>query len=119
MSKPRTVIITFISFWVVAIGLLYGFSIVRNDQVIFYYSENCPHCKLVEQFMLENQVDNKYPMITKEIMSNELNKKEFFKKARVCGLNIKKIGIPLLFDRKNCYVGDKNIISYLQQRITK
>ena len=64
-------------------------------------------------------MDNKYPMITKEIMSNELNKKEFFKKARVCGLNIKKIGIPLLFDRKNCYVGDKNIISYLQQRITK
>ena len=119
LSKPRKVIITFISFWILVIAGLYWLSIIKNDQVIFFYSENCPHCKLVEQFMQDNHVIDKYPMIMKEIINNEMNRKDLFKKARVCGLNNKKLGVPLLFDKKDCYVGDKNIINYLQQRINK
>lgn len=82
-----------------------------------YYRDDCPHCKNVEKFLLDNKVEEKIKIEHKEIMQNIKNNNELMTRAANCGLALDSVGVPLLYDKGTCYVGDQDIINYFQSRI--
>jgi hypothetical protein len=103
------------------------FSIVACDpqntkNYILYYGNGCPHCKIVEEYIIANNLQEKTGICGKEVWSNQANLDELKAKASVCGLDLGKLGIPMLWDKKTnkCYGGqtDKGsdeVINFLSQ----
>jgi len=49
-----------------------------SNQIILYYGETCPHCKIVEQYILENKVDSKLKITQKVVINNISDIYNFF-----------------------------------------
>ncbi len=88
-----------------------------TDQIILFYGNNCPHCAIVEKYIKENNIDDKIPLIQKEVYYNRNNAKELKVKAKICGLPTNSIGVPFLWDGKKCLIGDQNIINFFKEKI--
>ncbi len=82
-----------------------------------YYREDCPHCKIVEQYLYENKVEEKIKVEHKEVLNNIKNNNELMTRAALCDLDLTSVGVPLLYDKGTCYVGDQDIINYFQGRL--
>jgi glutaredoxin len=78
-----------------------------------YYSESCPHCVNVESFLKENTLP--IMIIKKEVQKNAANASELAKRVQSCGIPTDQgVGIPFLWDGKQCIQGDTDIIRFLQ-----
>ncbi|MFA5985980.1 MAG: hypothetical protein WC819_01365 [Parcubacteria group bacterium] len=89
-----------------------------SEKIIFYYGDTCPHCKNVEEYVAQNNVQEKVPFEQKEVYNNEENAKELTRTAQQCGLEKNKVGVvPLLWTGENCLVGDKDIIAFFAEKI--
>lgn len=82
-----------------------------------YYRDDCPHCKNVEQYLLDNKIEEKIKIEHKEIMNDIKNNNELMVRAANCNLDLETVGVPLLYDKGTCYVGDQEIINYFQSRL--
>jgi hypothetical protein len=87
------------------------------EQIILYYGDTCPHCKIVEKYMLDNKVAEKLQIVQKEIFNNMENASEMADKASICKLDISKIGVPFLYYKSQCYMGDPDVIKFLESKI--
>ncbi len=88
-----------------------------GNETIFFYGDSCAHCKIVEEFMAENNITSKIPIIMKESFSNETNAKELINTGNYCKLPKENIGaVPLLYADGQCYLGDVDIIDYLKNK---
>jgi glutaredoxin len=85
-----------------------------SDEIIFFYGVTCPHCKNVEAFIDENNLDAKLKITKKEVYYNQTNQKELMDFARKCGLREGEIGVPFIYYDGKCYIGDKDGISLLK-----
>ncbi len=90
--------------------------ISEQGQIILFYSDNCPHCKIVEDYLKQYQIDKKISFAQKEVYYNQNNTKELEIKAKICGLPTDSIGVPFLWDGKKCLIGDQNIIDFFKQK---
>lgn len=123
MKKVNKVIINFFIIAAIVIAILYGIYLNKQKNLpvqedVFYYGITCPHCKVVEQYMEENNVSSKIQFKSKEVYQNKENAAELTKVGRYCKLG-KNIGaVPLLFYNDNCYLGDKPIIDFLNKTIS-
>jgi glutaredoxin len=90
----------------------------KNEQpgIIFYYGDSCPHCKLVEEFVEKNKINEKIQFISKEVYNNKQNSNDLVVKAKICGLDINSIGVPFLWDGQKCLIGDQPIIDFFKQK---
>jgi len=90
-------------------------------RIILYYGRSCPHCKIVENYIAENDLAKKLRIEQKEISSNRTNRDEFILTAQNCGLGSDNLGVPMLWNgkTKKCYSGDKTIIDFLKQADTE
>jgi glutaredoxin len=86
------------------------------DQIILFYSDGCPHCAKVEEYIKENNIQNKISFVQKEVYYNQDNAQELLEKAKLCGLPINSIGVPFLWDGKKCLIGDQDIIKFFKQK---
>ena len=89
---------------------------VDNNKPILFYSNSCPHCRNVEQYIAENNITSRYDFDQKEITTDQNNIALLIKKAQICGEDVNTLGVPLLFDNGKCYSGDKEIINYLASK---
>jgi len=118
-------IILFIAVLIFSIFILYqenNNELVDNqsdNEIILFYGEGCPHCVIVENYIKENNIQNKISFIQKEVYNNQENAKDLQNKAKLCGLSPDSIGVPLLWDGKNCLIGDQDIINFFKQRINQ
>jgi len=118
-------IILFIAVLIFSIFILYqenNNELVDNQSdngIILFYGEGCPHCVIVENYIKENNIQNKISFIQKEVYNNQENAKDLQNKAKLCGLSPDSIGVPLLWDGKNCLIGDQDIINFFKQRINQ
>jgi len=87
-----------------------------NSQIILFYGDGCPHCAIVEKYIEENDIINKFSFAQKEVYHNQSNAKELEEKAKICGLPTDSIGVPFLWDGSTCLVGDQPIIDFFKQR---
>lgn len=90
-----------------------GTETAKNNEIILFYGDTCPHCKNVEDFIRQNSVDLKVTITRKEVFKNSENAKLLTKKAATCGITTNSIGVPLLWDGKTCYAGEDEVINFL------
>jgi glutaredoxin len=89
----------------------------QTGNLVFYYGSTCPHCKTVEDYLKQNDPENKLDIAQKEAWDNQANADEYVEKATACGIFDGKITVPMLWDGNNskCYIGDQPIIDFIKQ----
>ena len=127
MTTPKakkTIIVFFIAVLAViglllAAGLLFpGDSGNYPSEPTLFYGEECPHCKIVEEFMADNNVSEKINITMKESFSNETNAEELISVEKYCKIEPKYFGsVPLLFKDNKCYLGDSEIINFFKSEL--
>lgn len=90
---------------------------VPTNDVVFYFGDTCPHCKKVEDFVAQNNVQEKFSFVSKEVYKDVNNARELKLTAQKCGLEEKSVGVPLLWTGEDCLVGDTDIIAFFQEKI--
>ena len=93
-----------------------GQSTTLSD-LILYYGETCPHCKIVEKYIADNNIEEKLKITHKEIYNNRANNDELISKANYCRLDLKNVGVPFLWTGSDCLIGDEPIIEFLNQQV--
>lgn len=85
---------------------------------ILFEGDGCPHCKIVNDFIVANNVKSKIQFETQEVFNNEANAAVMAKVWRACGLsNSKGMGVPLYWDGSTCYRGDQEVINYFKTKL--
>jgi len=92
-----------------------GNPIITN--IILFYGDGCPHCKIVEEFIENNNIKNKISFAQKEVYNNKKNADELVGKAKICGIPTDSIGVPFLWDGTKCLVGDQDIVDFFKSLI--
>ena len=88
---------------------------VPTSGVTLYYGAECPHCKDVEQYLTDNKVADKVKYDMKEVWHDKTNSAEMEAVAKVCGLDVCKIGVPFLFAEGKCSVGTPDVEGYFKK----
>jgi cytochrome c biogenesis protein CcdA len=102
------------------IGVLFISSFLARDikaqdnKAILYYGNGCPHCAEVEDFIKNNAFN--FSIEQKEIYQNKINAEEFNKVCAEEGISLMNRGVPFLYAENECFIGDKQIISYLSAK---
>lgn len=90
--------------------------IFRGPKAILFYGETCPHCKIVEEYMLENGTREKMEFQELEVYNNKGNAALLNKTAKNCGFDTTGgVGVPFFYDGESCFMGDVDIISYFEK----
>ena len=92
-----------------------------TSDLVLFYGSTCPHCKVVEEFISTNKIDQKLTISQLEVYENKSNVKIFsdmVKKVCPDQLNPEGLPVPFLIDQKNnkCLVGDTPITDYLSEK---
>lgn len=93
----------------------------QNPDLILFYGNTCPHCKLVEDFISKNKIDQKLKIGLLEVYENKSNTTIFANMVqKICPdqLNSSGLPVPFLIDQKDkkCTVGDQPVIQYLTEK---
>ena len=106
--------------FMVAIGAIYNLVSKppeKTNEVILYYGDTCPHCKIVEEYLSKNRpVEKKLNLIKKEVYKNRDNANDLGLKAEICRYyNPVGIPVPFFYNKGTCLVGDKPIIDFFKK----
>lgn len=97
-----------------------GESVQNTDsQIILFVGNGCPHCKNVEDYIQQNQINSKISFQTKEVFYDKNNQSLLEAKAKACNLSTDSIGVPFLWTGSQCIQGDQPIIDYFNQQVNK
>jgi len=111
------------------IAVFLGFSLVlsgcgknsgdvdKNASIIFFYGQECPHCKVVEKYIEENKIKEKVNFSEGEVYHNKNNSAFLAEKAGKCGIDTKSIGVPFLWENDKCYVGQEEVIQFFRDKV--
>lgn len=88
---------------------------------ILFYGNTCPHCKIVEEFISNNQIDQKIKINQLEVYNNKSNSSLFTNMVKeICPDQLKTEGLPVPFlidqKEKKCTIGDTPITEYLTEK---
>jgi len=112
---------------------------LNNSDLILFYGSTCPHCKIVEEYISKNQIDQKLKISQVEVYDNKSNANTFSNMVKeICPNESDWIGgpkpsldganptiyqggnlpVPFLVDQKDkkCIVGDTPITDYLSEK---
>ena len=87
---------------------------------ILYWGQGCPHCVIVEEFITQNKVEDKFKFVRKEVFNNQENAKEMLTHQAFCDTQGGGMGVPLMWDEKNdpkCMIGDVEVVNYFKKKI--
>lgn len=88
-----------------------------RTQYTYFYGESCPHCANVDQFLKDKGLDKSLKMTRKEVYYNDFNAKDLAEQATDCDIETDQLGIPLLWDGRDCIIGDQPIIDYFREKM--
>jgi len=89
--------------------------ILLPEGTVLFYGEDCPHCKVVEEFIAENDIRSKMNITDLEVWDNQSNTLLLGQVAEKCNIDTSQgVGVPLLYDGQNCYMGDIDIINFFK-----
>ena len=86
------------------------------DGIILFYGEGCSHCKIVDDFLTQNKVEEKIKFTRLEVFKNTDNQKILLQKVQACKMDVIDVGVPFLWDEKNCLIGDQDIIKFFKDK---
>jgi glutaredoxin len=76
---------------------------------VYYYGAECPHCKVVNEFLEKEKIAEKVQFVKKEVWHDKTNQTEMMQAAKQCNLDTKSLGVPFLFDNGTCYTGKPDV----------
>ena len=85
-------------------------------QIVLFYGDGCPHCVIVEEYIEENNIQDKVSFNRKEVYYNKQNADELVSRAQDCDIPTDSIGVPFLWDGENCLIGDQDIINFFKEK---
>lgn len=91
----------------------------QSGEIILFYGNGCPHCAKVDEFIKDNNIEEKISFAKKEVYNNVANASELSQKAKKCGMDTKSIGVPFLWDGEKCLVGDVDIIDFFKKKMNE
>ena len=81
----------------------------------YYWSETCPHCANVAEFMESWEGKDKFQMQKFEVNQSRDNALKFYQRGIYCQISRDNLGVPLLVTPGGeCFSGDEPIIQYLK-----
>jgi len=86
-----------------------------SSDIIFFYGQECSHCQDVEEFITDNNIDEKVNFDSLEVWHNNANAEILTQKARECGLAQEEIGVPLISAKGECFVGTPAVETFLKK----
>ncbi len=86
--------------------------------VIYFYWDTCPYCAQVNQYIKDNNIEQKLKFTKLETYNNAENKKLQSEKAVLCGLPTNSVGVPFVWDGKNCYTGKTDVINFFAKYVS-
>lgn len=87
----------------------------NGASIVYYYGEECPHCKDVQDFIDQNKIAEKVNFVKKEVWHNSKNASEMNARAKSCDIQAEGMGVPFLFSEGKCYVGTPGVIGFFKQ----
>lgn len=87
-----------------------------GNSIILFYKNDCDHCAKVDNFIRDNKIEDKVAFVKLDV-SNLENANILSDKAQTCGLDVKIIGVPFLWDGKTCILGDVEVIDFFKTKI--
>ncbi|MFZ2187390.1 MAG: glutaredoxin domain-containing protein [Candidatus Moraniibacteriota bacterium] len=85
------------------------------DAIVYYYGEGCPHCKVVQDFLDDNDIAAKVSFEKKEVWSDKQNAAEVGRRAKVCGIKPDGMGVPFVYGGDGrCYIGEPDVINFFK-----
>jgi len=96
-------------------------TLTSTSDLILFYGSTCPHCKIVEEYISTNQLDQKLNIDQLEVYENKSNTSLFSTTVqKICPdqLTSEGLPVPFLIDQKNnqCIIGDTPITDYLSEK---
>lgn len=88
----------------------------QESSIILFYGDGCPHCKIIEEYIAANGIQNKILFDKKEIYHNKNNASDLEAKAKICGIPANSIGVPFLWSGEKCFMGDQDIIEFFSAK---
>ncbi len=94
--------------------LLAGCSQVNNkesqvspleNKTILFYGDTCPHCKVLEQFLVDNKINERMTIEKREVYNDADNAKLMMDAVNRCALSEDNVGVPFLWTEGKCYMG--------------
>ena len=82
--------------------------------MIYYYGKECLHCDNVNKFMQDNLIESKIVLAKKEVLHDIANKTELADKVRECGWSEEQDGLPFIYARGKCYLGEVDVKNFLK-----
>jgi len=89
---------------------------------VLFFGDGCPHCKNVDDFVVQNNIEEKVPFTRLEIPYGGKTSPELESNAALiaqlagrCNIDASNgVGIPFLWDGQNCTVGDEPVINFFK-----
>ncbi len=106
-------IVVFLSFLDNSENDLFAPKLDSETSIILFTGETCPHCKDVENYVYDNNLENILDLSIKEVYNDLNNAQLFEEKFENCLFQPREYGIPLLWHERNCILGPVEIINYL------
>lgn len=90
-----------------------------DAEIIYFYSETCPHCKVVKKFILDNDIDKMLPLQYLEVNGDSINQSLYKEKQNQCNnlTENDKGGVPFMYTPEKCVIGDTPIIDYFKAKL--
>ncbi|MCX6763283.1 MAG: hypothetical protein NTZ97_00905 [Candidatus Moranbacteria bacterium] len=128
MGKKQTLILVLIIVIAAIVGVIYlafyqGGSSPDADEsklsdIILFYGRECPHCQALEKSLAEQKITEKIKFDQVEVYHSRKNAGIMNKKAQSCGINNEDLGVPFLFAKGQCYIGNPDIEAFFQKELT-
>lgn len=89
------------------------------DQTVttYFYGEECPHCLEVRKFLNENQIEEKFSFVKREVWHDRANAALMREAANVCALKPEEIAVPFVFSDGKCLIGTPKVIEFFKQKV--
>lgn len=86
------------------------------NAIVYYYGEGCPHCKVVNDFLVENNIAEKVSFEKKEVWDNKVNASEMGRRAKVCDIKPEGMGVPFVYAAGKCFIGEPDVKKFFSDK---
>ncbi len=91
---------------------------MEKSKITFYSGDNCPECINVEKYLTDNNVKDKLAFEEKNINKNQSDSEQMAEDALQCDVEVESFDVPFLWADGTCYLGEKDIINFFEQKLS-
>ena len=87
------------------------------DGIVLFYGEGCSHCKIVDDFISQNNIEEKVSFLRLEVWYNKDNQNILAQVVQKCNTQTDQVGVPFLYDGEKCLMGDVDVVNFFKEKI--